>query len=150
MFLPGGFHGQRSLVVYSPGGCRESDTTLPLHRGENTMKSYVTLGEIFVFSASFSIESTILRGWAGALCDLLIPGIPSTSHQPCGWMDWRKQKPKGLSSNLIPQEKTRETLFMSKTKYHLTPTSIGQIRNVSCQDPDENTPVHFIPCQHVI
>ena len=27
VFLPGGFHGQRSLVGYSPWGCKESDTT---------------------------------------------------------------------------------------------------------------------------
>ena len=27
VFLPGESHGQRSLVGYSPGGCKESDTT---------------------------------------------------------------------------------------------------------------------------
>ena len=27
VFLPGETHGQRSLVGYSPWGCRESDTT---------------------------------------------------------------------------------------------------------------------------
>ena len=27
VFLPGKFHGQRSLVGYSPKGCKESDTT---------------------------------------------------------------------------------------------------------------------------
>ena len=27
VFLPGEFHGQRSLVGYSPQGCKESDTT---------------------------------------------------------------------------------------------------------------------------
>ena len=27
IFLPGEFHGQRSLVGYSPWGCKESDTT---------------------------------------------------------------------------------------------------------------------------
>ena len=27
VFLPGEFHGQRNLVVYSPWGCKESDTT---------------------------------------------------------------------------------------------------------------------------
>ena len=26
-FLPGEFHGQRSLAGYSPWGCKESDTT---------------------------------------------------------------------------------------------------------------------------
>ena len=27
VFLPGGFHGQRSLIGYSPWGGKESDTT---------------------------------------------------------------------------------------------------------------------------
>ena len=27
VFLPGEFHGQRSLAVYSPWGCRELDMT---------------------------------------------------------------------------------------------------------------------------
>ena len=27
LFLPGELHGQRSLVGYSPWGCKESDTT---------------------------------------------------------------------------------------------------------------------------
>ena len=31
VFLPGESHGQRSLVGYSPWGCKESDTTEPLH-----------------------------------------------------------------------------------------------------------------------
>ena len=31
VFLPGKFHGQRSLVVYSPWGRKESDTTEQLH-----------------------------------------------------------------------------------------------------------------------
>ena len=30
-FLPGDFHGQRSLVGYSPRGRKESDTTERLH-----------------------------------------------------------------------------------------------------------------------
>ena len=31
VFLPGKFHGQRSLVGYSPWGCKESDTTEHKH-----------------------------------------------------------------------------------------------------------------------
>ena len=27
VFLPGKFHGQRSLAVYNPWGCKESETT---------------------------------------------------------------------------------------------------------------------------
>ena len=45
-FLPGESHGQKSLVIYSPKGCKESDTTEQLkhththtHRDENKQKS---------------------------------------------------------------------------------------------------------------
>ena len=31
VLLPGKFHGQRSLVGYSPWGCKELDTTEQLH-----------------------------------------------------------------------------------------------------------------------
>ena len=31
VFLPGKSHGQRSLVGYSPWGCKESDMTEQLH-----------------------------------------------------------------------------------------------------------------------
>ena len=31
VFLPGKSHGQRSLVGYSPQGCKESDMTEQLH-----------------------------------------------------------------------------------------------------------------------
>ena len=31
LFLPGKFHGQRSLVGYSPGGCKESDAAEHTH-----------------------------------------------------------------------------------------------------------------------
>ena len=34
VFLPGEFHGQRSLVGYSPWGCKESDTTEQTHAHE--------------------------------------------------------------------------------------------------------------------
>ena len=35
VFLPGEFHGQRSLVGYSPKGCKESDTTEQLTLSKN-------------------------------------------------------------------------------------------------------------------
>ena len=35
VFLPGKFHGQRSLVGYSPWGCKESDMT------EHTAHMYI-------------------------------------------------------------------------------------------------------------
>ena len=41
IFLPGESHGQRSLVGYSPWGCKESETTelLSTHKLSRVMKS---------------------------------------------------------------------------------------------------------------
>ena len=39
VFLPGEFHGERSLVGYSPWGCKESDTTWQLTLGYVGMKN---------------------------------------------------------------------------------------------------------------
>jgi len=36
VFLPGEFYGQKSLVVYSPWGCKESDVTEVTHACINT------------------------------------------------------------------------------------------------------------------
>ena len=44
-FLPGEFHGQRSLAGYSPWGCKESDTTKRL----SLSHSYVNIPHIFYF-----------------------------------------------------------------------------------------------------
>ena len=39
VFLPGKFHGQRSLVGYSPWGHKESDTTEQLSQVSSTMST---------------------------------------------------------------------------------------------------------------
>ena len=39
VFLPGEPHGQRSLVVFSPRGCKESDTTKQLSMHSRTEQS---------------------------------------------------------------------------------------------------------------
>ena len=36
VFLPGKFHGQRSLTGYSPGDCKESGTTESVHTYTST------------------------------------------------------------------------------------------------------------------
>ena len=41
--LPGESHGQRSLVGYSPWGCKESDTTERLHFQPNKQKAKILL-----------------------------------------------------------------------------------------------------------
>ena len=55
VFLPGEFHGQRSLVDYSPWDCKESDTTVdPYHtyctdyRKNLEMSSQMWLGDFEV------------------------------------------------------------------------------------------------------
>ena len=39
VFLPGKFHGGRSLADYSPWGCKESDTTESTHHSHLVLKS---------------------------------------------------------------------------------------------------------------
>ena len=44
VFLPGEFHGQRSLVGYSPWGCKESDMTERLthiHMNQQVLKGEI-------------------------------------------------------------------------------------------------------------
>ena len=67
VFQPGEFHGQRSLVGYSPWGCKESDTTEPLtHTHMHTCfciirfsKDRIILGHSDYYSAYASAQ---LRG----------------------------------------------------------------------------------------
>ena len=44
VFLPGKSHGQRSLVGYSPKGCKESDTTEASRTAENNTIVFIILG----------------------------------------------------------------------------------------------------------
>ena len=55
VFLPGKSHGWRSLVGYSPWGCKESDTTELLHFLHENIK-----GHIFPFKVLSSQELIIL------------------------------------------------------------------------------------------
>ena len=51
VFLPGKFHGQRSLAAYSPWGHKESDTTerLRVHTHTHTHRLFVSFSD-FIFS----------------------------------------------------------------------------------------------------
>ena len=52
VFLPRKFHGQRSLVGYSPWGCEKSDMTerLSIHTQiENHMQKYSQEGFLFIY-----------------------------------------------------------------------------------------------------
>ena len=43
VFLPGKFHGRRSLIGYSPWGCKELDKTERLHFQEHFTCQYLIL-----------------------------------------------------------------------------------------------------------
>ena len=57
VFLPGKFHGQRSLVGYSPWGCKELDMTEHTHTQDPEYSSlYYSLGPcwvIFIYSGMY-------------------------------------------------------------------------------------------------
>ena len=51
-FLPGEFHGQRSLAIYSPGGCQESD--------KNEVSQHVTVPGAHTSDSVIRIRVSIL------------------------------------------------------------------------------------------
>ena len=56
VFLPGESHGQRSLVGYSPRGCKESDTTEWLHFTILFKKTLIgSCSNTFLLSTSWSV-----------------------------------------------------------------------------------------------
>ena len=82
VFMPGKFHGQRSLVDYSSWSCKELDTTEQLST-HNKNNSYVLYYEVFVgivFTARFHIfvqksQVTPLKMYFSQVCqsNKLIP-----------------------------------------------------------------------------
>ena len=54
VFLPGKYHGQRSLVGYSPRGRKESDMTEHIH---TTHKIFICLQKSISLSALYVIDS---------------------------------------------------------------------------------------------
>ena len=50
VFLPGESHGQRSLVGYSPWGCKESDTTERLNHNNNWLLKHYLWSHIYIVS----------------------------------------------------------------------------------------------------
>ena len=55
VFLPGKFHGQRSLAGYSPWGYKESDTTEQLHMHTNLFVQIINSS--FTFPCSFIVSA---------------------------------------------------------------------------------------------
>ena len=72
VFLPGESHGQRTLIGYSPWGCKESDMTERLHfhlklteKSGNWLNSYLVQGQSFFHW----IDSQALRRWIASCFD---------------------------------------------------------------------------------
>ena len=63
VFLPGEFYGQRSLVGYSPWGCKESEMTEWLN-----MHSYVTCRPLCLYEFKSNTNSVILQNVPGVPC----------------------------------------------------------------------------------
>ena len=61
VFLPGKFHGRRSLVGYSPWGRKESYTTEPVHLTSLQHPLYFSYKHSTVLSMSFHRESTMCQ-----------------------------------------------------------------------------------------
>ena len=59
VFLPGEFHGQRSLEGYSPSGCKELDTTEQLNRST----SLAARPQISEYCLGSQIYSLMTPGW---------------------------------------------------------------------------------------
>ena len=60
VFLPGKFHGQRSLVGYSPWGRKESDMTERLHftlQIKTTMRYHLTLVRMAIIKSLQMIDA---------------------------------------------------------------------------------------------
>ena len=61
IFLPGEFHGQRSLVGYSPWGCKESDMTKHTHTRTHTHRN---LRKYLQLSSNLMVKNLKLP-WTG-------------------------------------------------------------------------------------
>ena len=80
VFLPGKFHGQRKLAVYSPWHRKESDTieqpTLSLfscttHLFRMCTSSWLSFGKLYI-SRYLSISSSCLVHWHITVCPILL------------------------------------------------------------------------------
>ena len=91
VFLPGEFHGQRSLVGYSPWGCKESDMT----------------GRLMLFTFTpFCIIVETYHTHIQLLCT-----------QPCFWKTQQSQQPQ-LSLNTAPKEQPTTSYDAQETEMH--------------------------------
>ena len=74
VFLPGEFHGQRSLVRYSPWGCKESDTTeQPTHTYKQTSGLLICVP-----------RHVDMRNWVSRVPLMTVPAFTSVQSLLCG------------------------------------------------------------------
>ena len=92
VFLPGKFHGQRSLVDYHPWGCKESDTTERLNTSSllkppswkcKPSYLYIYIAELFVRERTCISRDTTFQ---------------TTFHWPSGLSPLRHWSPHNLSA----------------------------------------------------
>ena len=85
VFLPGKFHGQRSLVGYSPWGCKESDLTAPLstHTNRYFIPRELRIRKFLFIHEMFNIIFSMSR----FLTDIILP-YPFLSQQNIGLFKW--------------------------------------------------------------
>ena len=83
VFLPGKFHGQRSLVDYSPWGCKESDTTEHACIITKVMKTSQRNSSNILSELTFPCNKSILSGLFFFLA--LLCGMWDLSSQTRDW-----------------------------------------------------------------
>ena len=71
VLLPGKSHGQRSIVGYSPRGCKESDTTEAIYH-TNTRSKFIPIMDSLIFWISCSIQFSSVAQSCLTLCDPMI------------------------------------------------------------------------------
>ena len=86
VFLPGESHGQGSLVGYSPGGCKESDTT---ERLTHWVRGH---------PAGVSVSTGHVLGAGTSSSTLFLPMVMADSHQ---WWHSAYEKGVGMQSCVV-------------------------------------------------
>ena len=80
VFLPGKFHGQRSLAIYSPWTCRESDTTEHTHMHAHTHTRTHTHTHTHTHTRT---QPVVYKCFTCLLCLVVLPPIKKESHDFC-------------------------------------------------------------------
>ena len=82
VFLPGGFHGQRSLVSYGPWGQKEPDTAEWMSNNEHTLSTTLDARNV-MSSGNGSMISNSSVFWMFSLSRYSLTGAHSFVHATC-------------------------------------------------------------------